>query len=532
MFFKLSKYLIGLFFLTESSLFTVSSSQTLDNNVIHNLKTELFSNYTYDTIPTDEEPLNLSMGIAIRAFSNIDQKEGTVELNVWLRYNWFDTQLKWDSNRWNISSLVLPTDIDFKHHVWTPDIYLYNTAETPLENLKFSNVLVTSDGNVLWSRPGMIKATCRFDLTHFPYDQQNCYLKLGSWSYTGYHLIIQKYNPTIDLDNYQLNEEWHLKSTSADVNKLKYNCCPDDYYDITFNFTLKRHSGYYETNIIIPTFATASLILITLLIPWESGERISFTVTVMLSLIVFLLLLSDILPKSNQNPLLSRMITGLTFFSLLGVFFTVLISALNEYNKTVLKKKEEITNPFINFLFKSCKYITCSQDNCIKGQKHSDHQDNTDDKKSEIYKSDNSALTIESGGDPKNPRDSFDTAIDSLNNHSVNMIIQDKETQSEKLNLSDSDLLRSKSYNEATLRKRTADNNLTANKVNEINEANKNENDRKSNIKKKDDEEELTPLQQECKTFITVVERLYSIVFLIGFVSLCLVMILSRYNSE
>ena len=284
-----------------------------------------------------------------------------------------------------------------------------------------------------------------------------------------------------------------------------------DYYDITFNFTLKRHSGYYETNIIIPTFATASLILITLLIPWESGERISFTITVMLSLIVFLLLLSDILPKSNQNPLLSRMITGLTFFSLLGVFFTVLISALNEYNKTVLKKKEEITNPFIKFLFNCCKYITCSEDNCIKGQKHLD----------------NLTSTIESGNNDKNHCDSFDLAIDSLNNQRVKMVIKDNESLSKKREHSNSDLLRSKSYNEATFRRRKTDEILP------VNEINKNvTNNTNSIMKKENEDDELTPLQKECKTFITVVERLYSIVFLIGFLSLCLVMIISRYNSE
>ena len=121
------------------------------------------------------------------------------------------------------------------------------------------------------------------------------------------------------MDNYQSNEEWNLIGKKTKINKLKYNCCPDEYYDITFSFELKRYSGYYETNIIIPTFATASLILITLLIPWGSGERISFTVTVMLSIIVFLLLL---LIYSNQIKIhYYRMITSLPFFSLLGVFY-------------------------------------------------------------------------------------------------------------------------------------------------------------------------------------------------------------------
>ena len=522
MFSKLFNYLGSLFFI--GSLLSPSVyCETLDNNIIHNLKNELFANYTYDTIPTDGVPLNLSMGVAIRAFSNIDQKEGTVELNVWLRYSWIDNHLIWNRNEWNISSLVLATDTDLEQHVWTPDIYLYNTAETPLQNLKFSNVHVTSDGNVLWSRPGMIKATCRFDLTHFPYDEQNCKLKLGSWSYTGYHLILQKYDPAIDLDNYQENEEWYLKSTNADINKVIYNCCPDEYYDITFRFSLKRHSGYYETNIIIPTFATASLILITLLIPWESGERISFTVTVMLSLIVFLLLLSDILPKSNQNPLLSRMITGLTFFSLLGVFFTVLISALNEYNKTVLKDKDEITNPIIKFLFNCCKYITCSEDNCVKRREKTETEGNEShdksDKQSEL---DKSRSMVEYGL----KRDSFDIAIDRLNSESIKMDIDDRdEVQSQEIS---HDLFRTKSYSEATLRRRNPENQSL---VKEDKEINHNSNDNKSHTvenKKKDDE--ITPLQEECKTFITVVERLYSLAFLIGFLSLCLVMILARYN--
>ena len=101
-----------------------------------------------------------------------------------------------------------------------------------------------------------------------------------------------------------------------------------EYHDTTFT-NLKRLTGYYETNIIIPTLLP-SLILITLLIPWDSGERISFAVTVMLS-IVFLLILSDTLPKSKPINPLSRMIMALTFFHRLGVFFTVLISALNSY---------------------------------------------------------------------------------------------------------------------------------------------------------------------------------------------------------
>ena len=65
------------------------------------------------------------------------------------------------------------------------DIYLYNTAEQPLSQLDYSHVSVSYNGYILWSRPGIVVSTCFFDLKDFPYDQQVCELKFGSWSYHG-----------------------------------------------------------------------------------------------------------------------------------------------------------------------------------------------------------------------------------------------------------------------------------------------------------------------------------------------------------
>ena len=117
-------------------------------------------------------------------------------------------------------------------------------------------------------------------------------------------------------------------------------------------------------NIILPAFATATLIIMTLFIPWDSGERISFAVTVMLAIVVYLLILSENLPKSDQRPLLSEMIIGLTMFSLLGVFFTILISALNSFEEN---DDEDEDNPNIKVyilkgLCKLCKFVKCCKE--------------------------------------------------------------------------------------------------------------------------------------------------------------------------
>ena len=47
----------------------------------------------------------LKMGVAIRAFNSIDQVEGTITSNIWLRYYWKDEHLIWNQRK-NLIILV------------------------------------------------------------------------------------------------------------------------------------------------------------------------------------------------------------------------------------------------------------------------------------------------------------------------------------------------------------------------------------------------------------------------------------------
>ena len=95
-------------------------------------------NYDATTIPKLKEmdPIKLKLGVAIRAFENIDQVEGTILSNIWLRYYWNDYRLKWNSSYWNTSRIIFNSDPEIDNLIWIPDIYLYNTAELPMEQLK------------------------------------------------------------------------------------------------------------------------------------------------------------------------------------------------------------------------------------------------------------------------------------------------------------------------------------------------------------------------------------------------------------
>jgi len=45
-------------------------------------------------------------------------------------------------------------------------------------------VLLSSNGTVRWPVPLRLKSSCKVDITYFPFDDQICVLRFGSWIYS------------------------------------------------------------------------------------------------------------------------------------------------------------------------------------------------------------------------------------------------------------------------------------------------------------------------------------------------------------
>lgn len=78
-----------------------------------------------------------------------------------------------------------------------------------------TNAIVKSDGKILWVVPAMIKSSCKIDVRYFPFDEQNCSLKFGSWTYDGFQLDLTNLRDTGDLNKYIESGEWHLAGMPA-----------------------------------------------------------------------------------------------------------------------------------------------------------------------------------------------------------------------------------------------------------------------------------------------------------------------------
>ena len=62
-----------------------------------------------------------------------------------------------------------------------------------------TRIIVNSSGYHQWYSPVNLETHCKIDVRNFPFDQQACVVKLGSWTYDGYRLDINPEAPSADL---------------------------------------------------------------------------------------------------------------------------------------------------------------------------------------------------------------------------------------------------------------------------------------------------------------------------------------------
>lgn len=192
------------------------------------------------------------------------------------------------------------------------------------------------DGKVLWEPPAIFKSSCTINVEFFPFDEQHCTMKFGSWTYDGFQVdlvhINQRIDPSdeipigIDLRDYYQSVEWDIMSVPAKRNVKTYPCCPEPYPDITFNITLRRKTLFYTVNLIVPCVGISFLTVLTFYLPSDSGEKISLCVSILLSLTVFFLLLAELIPPTSLVvPLIGKYLLFTMILVTLSILVTVIV---------------------------------------------------------------------------------------------------------------------------------------------------------------------------------------------------------------
>ena len=150
-----------------------------------------------------------------------------------------------------------------------------------------------SDGSVVWNPPVKFKTSCTFNVRYWPFDKQICYNSVFVYEEDKSEVILQARQSNIDTTYLLPNQEWYVEGTFAINSQYPYIS------EVSFGLKLKRQALFYIYTIMFPLVALNIMNCLAFLLPSESGERIGYTVTIMLSVIVFFLLVGDHVPKTS-----------------------------------------------------------------------------------------------------------------------------------------------------------------------------------------------------------------------------------------
>lgn len=241
------------------------------------------------------EATRVNFSLVHFSLMDLNEVQQILSSNVLLILAWVDETKKWDPKEYGGITKVHPEPTD----IWRPRLFLSNTVEEmDMFEDDYSPLTIFNDGLTIWRPGGMIYTFCPMKMTNYPFDTQTCSLNITTGE-TIEMIWLESALPYSRFNRVDKSGEWLIKNSTTRteiVNNKSY---------VKFILQLERHPSFTILNIVIPVTIISSLSSVTFLIPVDSGERVSFSITVLLSLTVYTGEISKNLPTNSESlPLL------------------------------------------------------------------------------------------------------------------------------------------------------------------------------------------------------------------------------------
>ncbi|RCN29547.1 Cation transporter family protein [Ancylostoma caninum] len=298
------------------NIFVPPSQSSIDED---RLVADLFNGYNSLIRPVPNAtspPIEVSFSLALVLLINIDEKNQIMHTNVWPTMRWKDYQMRWDPRTYgSIETIRVPPD-----KVWLPDIVLFNNADGNYLVSFYSNVVVEHTGEMLWVPPAVYKSSCIIDVEYFPFDEQVCSLTFGSWTFKKEEVQISYHmgKRQVELNDYSFSGIWDVMEVPG--------LLIEDRSKISYQIRIRRKTLFYTVILIMPTVLMAFLSMMVFYLPCEASEKITLAISILLALVVFLLLVSKILPPTSSTiPLMAKYLLMTFVMNMITIMVTVVI---------------------------------------------------------------------------------------------------------------------------------------------------------------------------------------------------------------
>ncbi|KAK7494915.1 hypothetical protein BaRGS_00013794 [Batillaria attramentaria] len=234
--------------------------------------------------------------MSINNFDTVQQKFTT---NGWMEVEWLNHYSTWDPAQYGGAYLISPKP----DSVWRPKLTVINSLkELKPIGQEYVYTLLSFDGRSYWYPAERFETSCSVDVTYFPFDTQRCKWQIFVWGEGGAvnQTDLDPMRPYVDLDFYVTNGEWELMSSRVWKTLMG---TPDGslYPHIHYEVTIRRRPSLLALTVLLPVVVLAGINVFVFTIPSESGERLSYAITALLSFGVFMSFILESMPSSTET---------------------------------------------------------------------------------------------------------------------------------------------------------------------------------------------------------------------------------------
>ncbi|KAL5004072.1 hypothetical protein ScPMuIL_017528 [Solemya velum] len=290
-----------------------------EGELVRNLFEESGYNPLIRPVRSGAEPITIQFNLALSQLIFVDEKNQVMKTNVWLQMYWHDYQLQWNPDEYGqIDTIRIRPE-----RAWRPDIVLFNNADGNYEVSYEPNLVISYNGEVVWIPPAIFISSCEIDVEYFPFDQQECEMKFGSWTFSADQLNFTFYQgmDSLDFTDYLKSGTWDIIDCPGRIQQGH----GEEKTMVIFKFVLRRKTLFYTVNLIIPCVLISFVSICVFGLPADAGEKITLCISILLALVVFLLLVSKTLPPSLKIPLIAKYLLFTFIMNILAILLTVIV---------------------------------------------------------------------------------------------------------------------------------------------------------------------------------------------------------------
>ncbi|KAA0722823.1 5-hydroxytryptamine receptor 3A [Triplophysa tibetana] len=268
----------------------------------------------------------------VTTITNVNENAQSITTQVQVDTQWMNNNIQWAPyTNCNIERITT-----LKDWFWAPDIAILESIKTEFAGKESPYVNIGYWGYTQKTEILTLTTACSMELYKFPFDTQICNLTFKSLMYTeknelqvyGYLKNPKNTGPQSN-QSFQIPGEWQLENLT------------DSHFQggNVFQMTIKRKPLVYVINLIFPVFCFLVLDLASFFINASQGDKLSFKVTLLLSISVLLQVLNDRLTATNNGIPLIGVYCGVVFtligFSILETILVNVLKARGEKAKSV-----------------------------------------------------------------------------------------------------------------------------------------------------------------------------------------------------